>query len=144
MLMDGDALGKHLMQLAAACRKCGAVIEFQEGAALAIDKGIHDQVVMCKDCQAVYTVNITPRALTLVTDVTQKYFPEARVKQTAPEPIAEQYKESRVSACPTCAGRGRIEHRRERKGIFAKLLGPERVSEKCSRCNGSGAAASSN
>lgn len=83
MLMDGDTLSRHLMQLAAACRNCGAVIKFQEGATLAKNKGIRDQVVMCKKCQAVYTVNITLRALTLVLDVTNDYAPQPAAEQSA-------------------------------------------------------------
>ena len=44
-----------------------------------------------------------------------------------------------ATPCPACNGRGRIERQRERGGLIGKLRGPEIVSEKCARCNGTGA-----
>jgi hypothetical protein len=97
MLMDGDALMRHLMQLSAPCRKCGTTIQFEEGGTLAIEKGIHDQVIMCRACGSIYTVDMAPGRLSLVADVTEKYAPagepaqaEAPAEPEEPETEPEQ------------------------------------------------------
>jgi WD40 repeat protein len=43
-----------------------------------------------------------------------------------------------MPTCPECNGRGRIEKYRNRPGLLGKLRNPERFSEECTRCNGSG------
>jgi hypothetical protein len=70
---SGDDLARLLMSHQASCRKCGTSIEFQEGASLAMDAGIHAKVVMCKKCRSIYEVQISPRGMQLMADVTSRY-----------------------------------------------------------------------
>ena len=72
-MMFGNDLGEMLMQMRASCLKCGRVMTFQDGATLAKNNGISDQVVMCGKCSSVYTISINPGGMTLLADVTDKY-----------------------------------------------------------------------
>jgi transposase-like protein len=63
-IMDGDALGNMLMEQSAKCLKCGAAITFEEGASLAMKQGYSNKV-MCKKCKSVFSVQLTPRSMTL-------------------------------------------------------------------------------
>lgn len=87
MFVNGNDLMERMMRLSANCRRCGKSIAFEKGAGLARDKGIQDSVVMCT-CGAVYTVHMLPSSMTLVEDVTQKYFPggKAPAQKAAPAP----------------------------------------------------------
>ena len=75
ILSDGDfrKLMNATMRLSASCRKCGRPIQFEEGANLARDSGIHGSVVQCSTCRSVYTVDVGVDRLTLVADVTADY-----------------------------------------------------------------------
>lgn len=55
------------------------------------------------------------------------------------EPNTEE-NEPQIAPCATCGGRGRIERQGSRSGLFGKLIGAEQIVEKCSDCNGTGAA----
>lgn len=87
MFVNGNDLMERMMRLSANCRRCGKSIAFEKGAGLAKDKGIKDNVVMCT-CGAVYTVHLLPSSMTLVEDVTQKYFPGGTTAQKAAPPPA--------------------------------------------------------
>jgi len=75
ILSDGDfrKLMNATMRLSAPCRKCGRPIQFEEGANVARDSGIHGSVVQCSTCRSVYTVDVGMDRLTLVADVTADY-----------------------------------------------------------------------
>lgn len=73
MVMDGNTLGEMLMKVKGTCPKCGAIMSFEDGSSFAKKNGIKDNVVMCKKCRTVYTINLTPRAMSFATDVTEKY-----------------------------------------------------------------------
>jgi len=69
----GDVLANKLMKQKAYCLKCNEEITFEDGASYAKDKGINDNVVMCKKCNSVFEVHIVPGRMTLTSDVTMKY-----------------------------------------------------------------------
>jgi uncharacterized Zn finger protein len=71
--MFGNDLGEMLMKVKGTCPKCGAIMSFEEAANLAKKNGISDNVVMCEQCRSVYTIDLTPRALSFIADVTQRY-----------------------------------------------------------------------
>ena len=75
IMSNGDfrKLMNATMRLSAPCRKCGRPIQFEEGANLARDSGIHGSVVQCSTCRSVYTVDVGVDRLTLVADVTADY-----------------------------------------------------------------------
>lgn len=72
-IMSGDDLAKMMMRHAAPCLRCGTTIAFEQGASLAMDRGIHAKVVMCGSCNSIYEVEIGPQGMRLTTDVTSKY-----------------------------------------------------------------------
>ena len=72
-VMSGDDLAKKLMGHTAPCRRCSTPIEFQQGGSLAMQRGIHDKVVMCGKCSAIYEVQVSPQGMKLTADVTSKY-----------------------------------------------------------------------
>jgi NAD-dependent SIR2 family protein deacetylase len=76
MVFSGDELQKMLegtMKVQVACRKCGHRFTFEEGGGAAIDQGIRAKVVMCPKCRSIYETNVTPRGVTLLADVTERY-----------------------------------------------------------------------
>jgi len=75
IMSNGDfrKLMNATMRLSASCRKCGRPIQFEGGANLARDSGIHGSVVQCSTCRSVYTVDVGVDRLMLVADVTADY-----------------------------------------------------------------------
>ena len=76
MLYSGDDLEKMLertMCTSAPCRKCGEMIVFQDGASAAMKLGIRANVVQCSKCNTIYKVDVTPRGMSLLDDVTSQY-----------------------------------------------------------------------
>ena len=75
IMSNGDfrKLMNATMRLSAPCRKCGRPIQFEGGANLARDSGIHGSVVQCSTCRSVYTVDVGVDRLMLVADVTADY-----------------------------------------------------------------------
>lgn len=69
----GDSLAEMLMKQKACCLKCNEEITFEDGANYAKDKGINDNVVMCKKCNSIFEVQLVPGRMTLTNDVTMKY-----------------------------------------------------------------------
>jgi hypothetical protein len=63
-IMSGSSLKDALMGQAAYCLKCGTVITFKEGATLAMNRGYSNKV-MCKKCNSVFSVILTPSSMTL-------------------------------------------------------------------------------
>src|ERR1700724_574126 len=43
-----------------------------------------------------------------------------------------------ANPCPTCGGRGQVQRDRPRGGLFGRFRTPEKVLERCNRCNGGG------
>lgn len=85
MIFSGDDIEKMLegtMRTKSACRTCGTGFSFQEGVGYANKNGITDKVVMCPKCNSVYEVNVTPRGVTLLDDVTHRYSQIARKETT--------------------------------------------------------------
>ena len=79
----GNQLGDMLMRMEAPCRKCGRVMTFKDGAGWAKSKGISEQVVMCRQCGSVYTINISPAGLFLQADVTKRFSAQLADSQPA-------------------------------------------------------------
>ena len=69
----GANLGESLMRLEAICPRCDQPVAFEQGVQLARKLGIKDNVVVCPSCLAIYTVEMTPRQMKLVQDVTNQY-----------------------------------------------------------------------
>jgi hypothetical protein len=72
------------------CRNCGKKFTLQAGYFCAFDHGIREQVVVCPQCHSAYGVDVTPRGVTLLADVTERYWqqlPAPRPK-TAPKTAA--------------------------------------------------------
>jgi len=61
------------MRVKGTCPKCSTVMTFEEGATYAKKHGIDANVVMCSSCRSVYTIDLSPSAMTLVANVTDKY-----------------------------------------------------------------------
>ena len=70
---DGDALGEMLIASEANCLECGKKIIFEDGANLARENGIDDNVVVCNTCLSVFTVILAPGRMTLEENVTNRY-----------------------------------------------------------------------
>jgi len=43
-----------------------------------------------------------------------------------------------ANSCPACGGRGQVQRDRPRGGLFGRFRAPEKLLERCTRCNGSG------
>jgi hypothetical protein len=71
--MLGDDFAEMLLQTNSSCRKCGVMFSFEEGVSCARRNGITSKVVMCPKCHSVYEVNVAPRGMTLLADVTGRY-----------------------------------------------------------------------
>jgi uncharacterized Zn finger protein len=71
--MFGNDFGDMLMKISGSCPKCGTTISFEEGASLAKKSGIKDNVVMCKKCHSVFTIEMSMHELSFTADVTKKY-----------------------------------------------------------------------
>ena len=84
----GDELAEMLMRVTGTCPKCGTIMSFEEGVGFAKKNGIKDNVVMCKKCRTVYTINLTPRAMSFAADVTQKY---AHLQTTSQETTEKKW-----------------------------------------------------
>ncbi len=88
MIGFGDELGERLMRVGANCRSCGRSFTFEEGGRCSRSNGIGDQVVVCPHCFTCYELNLTPSAMTLLTDVTQRY-PQLAARRTPAAPASD-------------------------------------------------------
>ena len=63
-LTVNDSFAELLISQSAGCLQCGCRITFSEGASLAMDNG-YSSKVMCKNCRAVFSVQLTPGGMTI-------------------------------------------------------------------------------
>jgi hypothetical protein len=70
---QGDRLGEALAGMKATCLRCKRPIVFANGVGVARRRGIQTNVVACEKCGAVYKVDMSPRGMSLTTDVTTDY-----------------------------------------------------------------------
>jgi hypothetical protein len=71
--MFGNELGEMLMKVKGTCPNCGTIMSFEAAANFAKKNGISDNVVMCEQCRSVYTIDLTPYAMSFTANVTQRY-----------------------------------------------------------------------
>ena len=95
--MFGDELGEMLMRVKGTCPKCGTIMSFEEAANFAKKNGISDNVVMCEQCHSVYTIDLTPRAMSFTADVTQRHthLQKTAAKPQTPNTPSQQVKEKK-------------------------------------------------
>lgn len=77
---NGNNFRDMLMKAPGTCPNCNASLTFGEAAQLAKSHNIQDNVVMCKGCRHVFTVNLTPGRMSLAEDVTANY-PQVKPKK---------------------------------------------------------------
>ena len=78
---NGSGFIDMLMKAPGTCPHCGASLSFGDAAQLAKSHGIQDNVVMCRKCHRVFTVNLVPGRMTLTGDVTKNY-PQIKPKKS--------------------------------------------------------------
>ena len=72
-VIDGNDFMDMLLNSRGTCLNCGEELVFEEATNLAKSHGIEENVVMCKNCNHVFEVNLIPGRMTLTQDVTEKY-----------------------------------------------------------------------
>lgn len=71
---DPKSIDQMLMNAKGTCPNCHTVLTFKESAMLAKDNKVTEDAIMCKNCNKVFTVNLTPNNMSIGKELTQYDF----------------------------------------------------------------------